>query len=137
MAKVCEWNSINSLATPKICSASSRVGVMMIAPVPFLGLNFNECSISMAGRRKARVLPEPVFAAPSTSLPANRGGIVRACTAVNFVKAILLMALIDCCDKFRSWKVSGMVEESVVVVALLCGMGSVSSASLSRFMVWW
>lgn len=34
-------------------------------------------SISMAGMRKLKVFPDPVFAAPSTSRPARRGGIVR------------------------------------------------------------
>lgn len=53
-----------------------------MAPVPFLGLNFNEYNNSIAGIRKAKVLPEPVLAAPRTSLPASSGGIVRAWTSV-------------------------------------------------------
>jgi len=48
------------------------------ACLPFLGLNLSECSISMAGIKKARVFPEPVFAAPRTSFPARRGGIPLA-----------------------------------------------------------
>lgn len=34
------------------------------------------------GMRKARVLPEPVRAAPRTSRPVRSGGMVRACTSV-------------------------------------------------------
>ena len=49
---------------------------------PFTGLNRNVLSISTLGTRKAIVLPLPVRAAPSTSLPASKGGIVRAWTSV-------------------------------------------------------
>jgi hypothetical protein len=46
-----------------------------MTPVPLRGLKRKEFNISTAGIRKANVLPEPVFAAPSTSFPASRGGI--------------------------------------------------------------
>ena len=48
--------------------------------------------------RKASVFPEPVFAAPSTSLPAISGGIPRCCISVNcvnFMSSIACMVLLD------------------------------------------
>ena len=42
----------------------------------------------MAGMRKARVLPEPVRAAPRTSLPVRRTGIDFAWTGVIVVRPI-------------------------------------------------
>ena len=39
---------------------------------------------SIEGMRNASVLPEPVRAAPRTSRPARRGGMVLACTSVIF-----------------------------------------------------
>lgn len=36
----------------------------------------------MAGIRNARVFPDPVLAAPSTSFPASSGGIAFSCTGV-------------------------------------------------------
>lgn len=41
------------------CSASSRVGEMMMAPVPLRGMNLARYSSSTQGTRKASVLPEP------------------------------------------------------------------------------
>lgn len=94
MPNVCEWCAIRSFATPNIWRANSLVGVMTIMPVPipksqrldergrrtkrklpFTGLNFNLCSSSIAGIRNAKVFPDPVRAAPSTSFPANSIGI--------------------------------------------------------------
>ena len=43
--------------------------------LPFLGLNFILCRSSMAGIKNAKVFPDPVRAAPSTSFPARSGGI--------------------------------------------------------------
>jgi hypothetical protein len=108
---VCEWCAMRSLATPKICRASSRVGEMMMIPVPenarvsaygrkrtvilpFLGLNFIVCRSSMAGIKNARVFPEPVRAAPSTSFPARRGGIDFSWTGVMVSKPISSRPLI-------------------------------------------
>jgi hypothetical protein len=97
---------MSSLATPKICNASSLVGEMMITPVPiksvelflhcnspFTGLNLSVLSISTLGTKKAIVFPLPVLAAPRTSFPARRGGIVLACTSVIVSKPILWIAL--------------------------------------------
>mmetsp|Transcript_21831 Transcript_21831/g.56719 ORF Transcript_21831/g.56719 Transcript_21831/m.56719 type:complete len:295 (-) Transcript_21831:22-906(-) len=75
---------MRSSATLWIWIASSLVGVITTTPVPFRGLNLPFNSMSKAGMRKARVLPDPVFAAPSTSFPARRGGMHLACTSVNF-----------------------------------------------------
>lgn len=44
---VCEWCAMRSLATPKICRASSRVGEMIIIPVPV-----NARRVSAYGRRR-------------------------------------------------------------------------------------
>lgn len=42
----------------------------------------------MLGIRKASVFPEPVLAAPSTSLPVSKTGIALACTGVIFLNPI-------------------------------------------------
>ena len=47
--------------TPKVCSASSRVGEMMIAPVPWRCFHFSRDSSSITGMTNASVLPEPVL----------------------------------------------------------------------------
>jgi hypothetical protein len=49
--------------------ASSLVGVIIIIPVPFSYLKLALSNNSMVGIKNARVFPEPVFAAPSISLP--------------------------------------------------------------------
>lgn len=46
---------------------------------------------SIAGTRKARVLPEPVLAAPTRSLPSSRAGIERAWMGVMSVKPMSAM----------------------------------------------
>ena len=62
--------------------------------IPFRGLNFIRCNNSTAGIRNANVLPEPVLAAPRTSLPARSGGIAFACTGVIVEKSMPWRALI-------------------------------------------
>jgi hypothetical protein len=42
---------------------------MIITPVPFFCVNYALYSISTAGIMKAKVLPDPVLAAPKTSRP--------------------------------------------------------------------
>lgn len=46
--------------------------------LPLTGLNLKVLSISTLGIKKAIVLPLPVLAAPRTSFPASKGGIVLA-----------------------------------------------------------
>lgn len=58
--------------------ASSLVGQMTTTPVPLRGAKWILYNDSTAGTKKARVLPEPVLAAPRTSLPNKSGGIVLA-----------------------------------------------------------
>ena len=55
----------------------------------------------MAGIRKARVLPEPVRAAPSKSFPARSTGIDFACTFVIVVKPISSRACMVGGDRSR------------------------------------
>lgn len=62
--------------------------------LPFLGLNFIVCRSSMAGIKNAKVFPEPVRAAPSTSFPARRGGIDFSWTGVMVSKPISLRPFI-------------------------------------------
>ena len=57
--------------------ANSRVGEMMITPVPFRGMNRSLYISSTAGMRKAKVLPEPVFAAANKSLQQSVGEFGR------------------------------------------------------------
>ena len=70
-------------ATSSICWASSRVGVMtsMSGPSPAPA-----CPRRLSvGSRNASVLPVPVCAAASTSLPASTRGMACACTGVGCV----------------------------------------------------
>ena len=102
---------MSSLATPNICRASSRVGDTTITPVPLRGLNRSADSISTAGIRKASVLPEPVFAAPKTSLPASRGGMPRcwiSVIVVNFMSSDIAFMVFS--DSFRSEKAVGVLS---------------------------
>lgn len=55
---------------------------------PFIGLNLSRCKSSTAGIRNARVFPEPVCAAPRTSLPVSRTGMDLAWTGVIVVNPI-------------------------------------------------
>jgi len=62
------------LSTSKICRASSRVGEMTRAPRPSMGVHCRRYSVSSTGMMNESVLPEPVLAAPRTSLPARASG---------------------------------------------------------------
>lgn len=68
---------------------------------PFLGLNFIRCSSSIAGIKNASVFPEPVRAAPRTSLPASSGGIALACTGVIVLNPIVSRARLVGSDRSR------------------------------------
>jgi len=57
-------------------------------------MNFAWYSSSTLGTRNASVFPEPVRAAPRTSLPASKGGIVRAWTSVIVSYPIVAMPAI-------------------------------------------
>src|SRR6056297_2281687 len=83
---------------------SSRVGEMIIAPVPFRAAHFILERSSTTGTRKASVLPDPVFAAATTSLPAKRGGIARDWMCVIFTNRSLLRAHLVASDIGRSSK---------------------------------
>ena len=54
------------------------MGVMISTPVPCFGVNIAFRRSSTAGTIYARVLPEPVFAAPRTSRPLIMCGIALA-----------------------------------------------------------
>jgi hypothetical protein len=54
------------------------VGVIISTPVPCLGVNIAFLKSSTAGTIYAKVLPEPVFAAPRTSRPLMMCGIALA-----------------------------------------------------------
>jgi len=75
---------------------------MMMMPVPLTGLNLSLCRSSIAGMRKASVFPEPVRAAPRTSLPVRRTGIDFSCTAVMCVIPISSKPLLVASDRSRS-----------------------------------
>lgn len=83
-----------------------------MTPVPFRGLKRKELNISTAGIRKDKVLPEPVFAAPKTSLPANSGGIPRCCISVMVSKPSPMSAM------------PMMIVESLALTHLLYGLQS-------------
>ena len=52
-----------------ICIANSRVGAIIIAPVPIDLFQLLRANISIQGITNANVLPDPVFAAAATSFP--------------------------------------------------------------------
>src|SRR5690606_18353606 len=64
-----------------ICTASSRVGARISARAVFgERLLPRPMILVRIGSARAAVLPEPVWATPSTSLPAREGGIAFSCT---------------------------------------------------------
>ena len=79
------WRSCDrAQPTRRTCSVSSRVGVMTSAwqPSPRLTRGVCAASVSTIGARYASVLPVPVGARMSRSLPASRCGSAACCTAV-------------------------------------------------------
>ena len=72
------WYYPSFFATSKTWMANSLVGVIIITPVPFICLNYSSLSFSKQGIRYESVFPDPVFAAPRTSLPLRSSGKVRA-----------------------------------------------------------
>ena len=81
----------------------------------------------MAGRRKARVLPEPVRAAPKTSLPARRTGMDLAWMGVMVSICMSVRARVVGVERSRVEKGSRPV---VVVVVVVVGVGVVGSVGL-------
>lgn len=84
-----------------------------------MGLKRNWFNISTAGIKNAKVFPLPVLAAPSTSFPASKGGIVRAWTSVIVSNPILPIAEVVAGDKDRVEKGTrsyGAVEAELEVV---------------------
>ena len=79
---------------------------MMMAPAPFRGMKWTLWRSSTVGRRKARVFPDPVFAAPSRSLPASSGGIDRAWIGVAFVNPMSFSARLVLSERGKSSKSS-------------------------------
>mmetsp|Transcript_29141 Transcript_29141/g.58196 ORF Transcript_29141/g.58196 Transcript_29141/m.58196 type:complete len:256 (-) Transcript_29141:1025-1792(-) len=96
-----------SLSTPYICRLSSRVGDITMAPVPLREDHFTRQRSSRVGTRKARVLPLPVFAAPTRSEPERRGGIDFCWICVMVVKFRVFRAR-------AVWAVKGRDEKEVV-----------------------
>ena len=92
--------------------------------VPFLGLNLSLCNNSTAGTRKARVFPDPVLAAPSTSFPAKSGGMALACTGVIVVNPISAIAFVVGSESssvengWRSWSVGEAEAAGAALLAL-------------------
>ena len=84
----CSDGAAGSFPCAPTCSASSLVGAIVIAPVPFLGIHLALASSSTAGMRKESVFPEPVLACARTSSPLRRGGIDLAWISVSVLKPI-------------------------------------------------
>lgn len=79
---------------------SSRVGEIMMTPVPFRGINLSLLINSIAGIRNAKVFPEPVLADPTKSRPSSSGGIDFAWISVIFVNPMAWIAFIVSSDTF-------------------------------------
>ncbi len=84
--------------------ASSRVGSRISASAPRV---FSAWSFSTIGIRKESVLPVPVCAVASTSLPSSAGGIAPDCTGVGVVKLQL------CKRCFRESEIAKSVNKGV------------------------
>ena len=86
------------------CWASSRVGTTMIAR-GWPGRLFSPARRASTGMPKARVLPEPVWARPSTSWPARPSGMTAAWTGVGAVMPWAARAVISSAGqgRRRSW----------------------------------
>mmetsp|Transcript_1024 Transcript_1024/g.2002 ORF Transcript_1024/g.2002 Transcript_1024/m.2002 type:complete len:292 (+) Transcript_1024:1533-2408(+) len=72
-------------STPSACWHSSRVGTStsaLIASLVRLALSWRESTFCSTGSAYAIVLPEPVGARATMSLPASASGIIWACTAL-------------------------------------------------------
>lgn len=65
---------LTSFVNFMVCRASSRVGVIMMALAPVLACG--AFSLSNMGTRKAAVLPLPVLAMATMSLPSKITGMV-------------------------------------------------------------
>lgn len=89
---------------------SSRVGEMTRAPKPSCGPHFFRNSTSSNGMRNDRVFPLPVRAEPSTSLPFNEKGMLRACMSVILTKNAFLRPFFVCAD-IGSSENSAMLED--------------------------
>mmetsp|Transcript_102838 Transcript_102838/g.331801 ORF Transcript_102838/g.331801 Transcript_102838/m.331801 type:complete len:247 (-) Transcript_102838:191-931(-) len=77
------WNFTSVAASFSICEASSRTGLIMRAWMAAVSSSPADSLMrSTVGTRKPRVLPVPVLALATTSMPFNRGTTVRACTSV-------------------------------------------------------
>ncbi len=61
-------NLVRSYKTSKICWASSLTGEIIMIPVPSFWVNLILSRTSRAGTKNAKVLPDPVLAAPTRSL---------------------------------------------------------------------
>mmetsp|Transcript_94536 Transcript_94536/g.273288 ORF Transcript_94536/g.273288 Transcript_94536/m.273288 type:complete len:284 (+) Transcript_94536:1075-1926(+) len=78
------WAAPMKFNSLKICFANSRVGAKARKSGFLLGLpllNPSATIRSIAGRTKAKVFPQPVFARPTVSLPLNAGPKARCCTS--------------------------------------------------------
>lgn len=117
-----------SLDTSNICYANSLVGVMTMMPVPFFWVKLLLYSSSNAGIRNASVLPDPVLAAPNTSLPLRRCGIVLAWMWVINEKLIFSNAFLVGSHNWKS--VNFLSDRMAVFVCTNYGSSVMLSKSL-------
>ena len=82
----CLYGLSGSPNTLMVERTNSLVGLIIRAPSPSIGPHFFRYSVSNTGIKKAKVLPEPVLAAPSTSLPFSAKGIAFIWIGVISVK---------------------------------------------------
>ena len=109
---VCVWYFINSFSTPNVCMDSSRVGEMMITPVPFRWRKLSLFSSSMTGMRNANVFPLPVRAEPIKSLKRPRSKCVQSLDGME--KTLRSKVLIDwLIDWFHANKQQHMIPRLI------------------------
>lgn len=99
--------------------ASSRVGEMTIAPVPFLGMNLARCSSSNEGIKKASVLPEPARRWPSEAKQAKH----------MWTADLICPSGCDACDLYEEERICTLSEGSHCKAVLSGMMLSTSIAS--------
>mmetsp|Transcript_144764 Transcript_144764/g.403378 ORF Transcript_144764/g.403378 Transcript_144764/m.403378 type:complete len:461 (+) Transcript_144764:707-2089(+) len=112
------WKVRSTRASFAVCWASSRVGASTSTPMwPFGG--GLRTRLSIAGMRKPRVFPVPVFALAITSTPERQGWMVCACTLVIVVylktsaMARLVCGETSCRSSKRSPVMASIVVEEV------------------------
>mmetsp|Transcript_4697 Transcript_4697/g.11859 ORF Transcript_4697/g.11859 Transcript_4697/m.11859 type:complete len:233 (-) Transcript_4697:422-1120(-) len=115
----------NLVASPVICSASSRVGLMIRHTGVPCAACLRAAHVVSAGRRNPSVLPEPVLAMARMSRPSAARGQAAPCTALGSGKPCCMRRVMSALGK-------GAEANSRHTRLLLAASWMVTSCSLSQ-----